>query len=571
MKKLILFLTLIFTALSVQAGLFDKKPAFLKADEAFQFSAEVQGESLVLHWQIADGYYLYKKEISVQAENARIGELQFPLGENYEDEFFGKVEIFRDNLNVKVPLLETAKSTRLTVFYQGCTKGFCYPPEEKTVDLSLFQGKSAVENQPVLQQKIEPISTALSSPQSEQNQLADSLFRSKYAVFWFFLLGIGLAFTPCVLPMLPLLSAIVIGQGQRPNTARAFALSVVYVQGMALTYTVLGLIVAAIGLPFQVALQSPPVLIGLSLLFIVLALSMFGFFTLQLPTSLQTKLTQLSQQQKSGAFGGVFVMGMLAGLVASPCTSAPLSSALLYVAQSGDLLMGGITLYLLALGMGLPLILITLFGNKILPKSGAWMNIVKELFGFILLLLPVFLLERVFTEYATSLWTIWAIAFCCWVASKKYWLGLLLSFTVFSIVHYYQSPFFAQSAVQKQSDFQPHFVRIHTEEELLQALKNNPKKGAMLDLYADWCVACKEFEKYTFSDPHVQTAFKDMLLLQVDMTKNSPQNTALMKKFNVLGLPTILFFDAKGEEIPQARVTGFMPVEPFLQWIQQYY
>lgn len=574
MKKLFLFFSLILTALSVQAGLFDKKPVFLKADEAFQFSADLQGDNVVLHWQIADGYYLYKKEIRVLAENGNVGELIFPNAESYEDEFFGKVEIFRHNLNVTLPLFETAKSTRLTVSYQGCTKGFCYPPEEKTVDLNDFQAvfaeKSAVQNQAVLQQKTSSKSTALSAV-SEQDQLANSLFKSKYAVFWFFLLGIGLAFTPCVLPMLPLLSAIVIGQGQRPSTAKAFALSFVYVQGMALTYTLLGLIVAAIGLPFQIALQSPPVLIGLSALFILLAMSMFGVFNLQLPSRWQNKLHQWSNEQKSGALGGVFVMGMIAGLVASPCTSAPLSGALLYVAQSGDLFIGGITLYLLALGMGLPLILITLFGNKILPKSGAWMNIVKELFGFILLLLPVFLLERVFTEYATSLWTIWAIAVCCWVASKKYWLGLLFTFAVFGVMHYYQSPFFMQSAVQKQSDFQPHFVRIYNEEELLQALKNNPKKGAMLDLYADWCVACKEFEKYTFSDPQVQKAFDNILLLQVDMTKNSPQNTELMKKLNILGLPTILFFDQQGLEIPNSRVTGFMSAETFFDWIQQYY
>ena len=224
--------------------------------------------------------------------------------------------------------------------------------------------------------------------------MAESLFNSKYAVFGFFLLGLGLAFTPCVLPMLPLLSAIVIGQNQRPNMWRAFALSFVYVQGMAVTYTLLGLVVAAIGLPFQVALQHPYVMIGLSIIFVLLALSMFGVFTLQLPSSLQTKLSLLSQQQKAGALGGVFLMGMIAGLVASPCTSAPLSGALLYVAQSGDLFTGAITLYLLALGMGVPLILITLFGNKILPKSGMWMETVKKLFGFVMLALPVFLISR---------------------------------------------------------------------------------------------------------------------------------------------------------------------------------
>lgn len=269
------------------------------------------------------------------------------------------------------------------IAYQGCTEGFCYPPEVKEIkvaDLPIAQVANT--------EKISENSTALSAqPKAEQDRLAESLFNSKYAIFGFFLLGLGLAFTPCVLPMLPLLSAIVIGQNQRPNMWRAFALSFVYVQGMALTYTLLGLIVAAIGLPFQVALQHPYVMIGLSIIFVLLALSMFGVFTLQLPSSLQTKLSLLSQQQKAGALGGVFLMGMIAGLVASPCTSAPLSGALLYVAQSGDLFTGAITLYLLALGMGVPLILITLFGNKILPKSGMWMETVKKLFGFVMLAL----------------------------------------------------------------------------------------------------------------------------------------------------------------------------------------
>lgn len=578
MKKFFLFLSLFFTALSAQAGLFDKKtPEFLKAEEAFQFSATPDGENLLLNWHIADGYYLYKKEISVIAEKGKVGELQFPQGEMHQDEFFGKVEIFRDNLNVVAPLLETTKSTRLTVTYQGCTKGFCYPPEEKSVDLSAFQhnlnDQSAVKNSGVLQQKTEPNSTALLTPKSEQDQLAESLFKSKYAVFWFFILGVGLAFTPCLLPMLPLLSAIVIGQGQRPSLGRAFALSFVYVQGMALTYTLLGLIVAAIGLPFQVALQSPPVLIGLSILFILLAMSMFGVFNLQLPNKWQNKLNQWSSNQKSGALGGVFVMGMIAGLVASPCTSAPLSGALLYVAQSGDLFTGAITLYLLALGMGGPLILITLFGNKILPKSGEWTNIVKELFGFILLLLPVFLLERVFAEYSTYLWALWLIAFCCWVASKKYWVGLIVTFTLFFALHHNNKPLplLEKSAVEMRevSANPTSFVRISSYGELQQALADNPKSMAMLDLYADWCVACKEFEKYTFNEPGVKAAFENVLLLQVDMTQNSPENKTLMAELKVLGLPTIIFFNKNGEEIQGSRVTGFMDAQPFADWVNK--
>ncbi len=558
MKKLFLFLSFFLTALSAQAGLFDNTNSeFLKADEAFLFSIEQQGNQLHLNWHIADGYYLYKKEISVVAEKGKVGELQFPPGEMHQDEFFGNVEIFRDELNVNATLENAIADDKITVTYQGCTTGFCYPPEEKIVDLSAVK-------------KIQENSTALNS---QQDQLAQSLKQSKYSVFWFFLLGLGLAFTPCVLPMLPLLSAVVLGQGERPNTVRALGLSFVYVQGMAFTYTLLGLLVVSLGLPFQIALQSPEVLMSLSVLFIILAASMFGAFELKLPNALQNKLNQWSQSQKSGAWGGVFVMGMIAGLVASPCTTAPLSGALLYVAQSGDFFTGAMTLYLLALGMGLPLMLVTLFGNKILPKSGAWMVIVKELFGFVLLILPVVLLERVFPTYSAQLWVLWLLAFCCWVASKKYWVGLVVTFTLFFALQYYANSLqlFEKSAVENRDVSANHtpFVRISSYGELQQALADNPKSIAMLDLYADWCVACKEFEKYTFNEPSVKAAFENVLLLQVDMTKNSPENKALMAELKVLGLPTIIFFNKNGEEIQGSRVTGFMDAQPFADWVNK--
>ena len=389
-----------------------------------------------------------------------------------------------------------------------------------------------------------------------------------------------MAFTPCVLPMLPLLSAIVIGQNQRPNMWRAFALSFVYVQGMAVTYTLLGLVVAAIGLPFQVALQHPYVMIGLSIIFVLLALSMFGVFTLQLPSSLQTKLSLLSQQQKAGAFGGVFLMGMIAGLVASPCTSAPLSGALLYVAQSGDLFTGAITLYLLALGMGVPLILITLFGNKILPKSGMWMETVKKLFGFVMLALPVFLISRILPEeWTPRLWAMLGTAFFIWFAFQMPKNGTGWVFRILFLVAAMISVKPLQtwvwgetstpSAVENKVVSHVEFKKVKSEAELQQALAENNKPLVMLDLYADWCVACKEFEKETFSDPSVQKAFGDMLLLQVDMTKNSEENRALMTKYKVLGLPTILFFNQDGKEIEGSRINGFMPPVEFLQWIEK--
>ena len=584
MKRILLFLFFIFTALSTQAGLFDKKPAFLPVDDAFQFSAakSENQENVIVNWSIAEGYYLYQEKISVKLNQEETSSFDVPTfsisPEDYNDPYFGLMKIFKKPVQAifKASHPPLKAEDVVEIAYQGCTSGFCYPPEVKEIkvaDLPIAQVANT--------EKTSEKSTALSAqPKAEQDRLAESLFNSKYAVFGFFLLGLGLAFTPCVLPMLPLLSAIVIGQNQRPNMWRAFALSFVYVQGMALTYTLLGLIVAAIGLPFQVALQHPYVMIGLSIIFVLLALSMFGVFTLQLPSSLQTKLSLLSQQQKAGAFGGVFLMGMIAGLVASPCTSAPLSGALLYVAQSGDLFTGAITLYLLALGMGVPLILITLFGNKILPKSGMWMETVKKLFGFVMLALPVFLISRILPdEWTPRLWAMLGTAFFIWFAFQMPKNGTGWVFRILFLVAamisvkplqtwvWGESP--APSAVENKAVSHVEFKQVKSEAELQQALAENNKPLVMLDLYADWCVACKEFEKETFSDPSVQKAFGDMLLLQVDMTKNSEENRALMTKYKVLGLPTILFFNRDGKEIEGSRVNGFMPPVEFLQWIEK--
>ena len=584
MKRILLFLFFIFTALSTQAGLFDKKPAFLPVDEAFQFSAAKSDnqENVIVNWSIAEGYYLYQEKISVKLNQEETSSFDVPTfsisPEDYNDPYFGLMKIFKKPVQAifKASHPPLKAEDVVEIAYQGCTSGFCYPPEVKEIkvaDLPIAQVANT--------EKTSENSTALSArPKAEQDRLAESLFNSKYAVFGFFLLGLGLAFTPCVLPMLPLLSAIVIGQNQRPNMWRAFALSFVYVQGMALTYTLLGLIVAAIGLPFQVALQHPYVMIGLSIIFVLLALSMFGVFTLQLPSSLQTKLSLLSQQQKAGALGGVFLMGMIAGLVASPCTSAPLSGALLYVAQSGDLFTGAITLYLLALGMGVPLILITLFGNKILPKSGMWMETVKKLFGFVMLALPVFLISRILPdEWTPRLWAMLGTAFFIWFAFQMPKNGTGWVFRILFLVAamisvkplqtWVWGESQAPSAVENKAVSHLEFKQVKSEAELQQALAENNKSLVMLDLYADWCVACKEFEKETFSDPSVQKAFGDMLLLQVDMTKNSEENRALMTKYKVLGLPTILFFNRDGKEIEGSRVNGFMPPVEFLQWIEK--
>ena len=585
MKKLFIFLVCCLTAMAAQADLFNNKTKFLPVDQAFQLDVQRSDAGVSMQWQIAENYYLYQDKLAFSVNGKPVENTpQFlSSAEQYEDPYFGLVTIFKHDLNLTLPLKDPQLQDLLEVTYQGCAKGFCYPPETKQFQIGDLSSNISASHE--MQNSVEthqPSQSAVENANvfsSQQNQLAESLSQSKYAMLWFFVLGIGLAFTPCVLPMLPLLSAIVIG-GRKEETSnwRALALSFVYVQGMALTYTLLGLVVVLIGLPFQIALQSPYVLIGLSIVFVLLALSMFGLFTLQLPSSLQTKLTQFSQQQKSGAFFGVFVMGAIAGLVASPCTSAPLSGALLYVAQSGDFVIGALTLYLLALGMGLPLILITVFGNKILPKSGAWMENVKTAFGFVMLALPIFLISRIIPSmWEPRLWALLGVSFFIWLATqmRSNGIGLFFRIVFFVAAMVSAQPLQnwvwqdnaatsqaanAQSAVKNSLVFQ----QISNYDELQAVLKQHPNKIAMLDLYADWCVACKEFEHKTFADPQVQSALSDVLLLRVDMTNNSESNRTLMKALAVTGLPTIIFFNQQGEEIQAQRITGFLPAEAFM-------
>ena len=503
-----------------------------------------------------EGYYLYRKQVSITPAKANVGALQMPAGEWHEDEFYGKSEIYRQRLSVPVTVNQADKGATLTVTYQGCADaGFCYPPETKVVPLSEVKAAAS------------PLPSGERARVRGEGETASDL---PFSAFWALLIGIGIAFTPCVLPMYPLISGIVLGGKQRLSTARALLLAFIYVQGMALTYTALGLVVAAAGLQFQAALQHPYVLIGLSAVFILLALSMFGLFTLQLPSSLQTRLTLMSNRQQGGSAGGVFAMGAIAGLICSPCTTAPLSAILLYIAQSGNLWLGGGTLYLYALGMGLPLILVTVFGNRLLPKSGPWMETVKTAFGFVILALPVFLLERIIGDvWGTRLWAMLGVAFFSWAFivslwAKKPWMRLLqilLLAAALVSVRPLQDWAFGTPAGQTQAHL--NFIQIKNVDDLNRALAQAKGKPVMLDLYADWCVACKEFEKYTFSDPQVQHALSDTVLLQANVTANSAQDKALLKQLNVLGLPTILFFNEQGEEQPTQRVTGFMDATAF--------
>lgn len=580
MAQRIITLILLLCSTSAFAGLFDApgRSNFVPADQAFAFDFQQSQHDINLTWQIKDGYYLYRKQIKLTSDDATFTEPALPSGEWHEDEFYGKSEIYRQRLAVPVTLTQAAAGATLTVTYQGCADaGFCYPPETKIVPLGKAlarSGSGATAEQPKLNPPL-PLETRPPLPVESPSDLPPPTPDNKgsdlpFTALWALLIGIGIAFTPCVLPMYPLISGIVLGGKQRLSTARALLLAFIYVQGMALTYTALGLVVAAAGLQFQAALQHPYVLIGLSVVFILLALSMFGLFTLQLPSSLQTRLTLMSNRRQGGSPGGVFAMGAIAGLICSPCTTAPLSAILLYIAQSGNLWLGGGTLYLYALGMGLPLILVTVFGNRLLPKSGPWMAHVKTAFGFVILALPVFLLERIVGElWGLRLWSLLGVAFFSWafitsLGATRPWLRIVQIIMLGAALvsaRPLQDWAFGAPVAQQQAHLE--FTRISSVDELNQALTQAKGKPVMLDLYADWCVACKEFEKYTFSSPDVQQALKETVLLQVDVTKNSAEDAALLKHLQVLGLPTILFFNEQGEEQPAQRVTGFMDAAAF--------
>ena len=550
-RLLSLCLALLF-CLSAQASLFSSTTnnRFVPVDQAFGFDFSQQGHQLTLSWKVKDGYYLYRQQFHISAQHAQLAPVTLPPGQPHEDEFYGKSEIYPQDVKLPITLRQADAGATLSVTWQGCAAaGFCYPPETRSVPLTAMAADSAAP-------------AIAASPAADRTPLP-------FSPLWALLIGIGVAFTPCVLPMYPLISGIILGGQRRYSLGRLFALALVYVQGMALTYTLLGMVVAAAGLRFQAALQHPYVLIGLSVLFVLLALSMFGLFTLQLPASLQTRLTLWSNRQQGGSLAGVFMMGALAGLICSPCTTAPLSAILLYIAQSGNLWAGAGTLWLYAFGMGLPLIAVTMFGNRLLPKSGPWMQSVKEGFGFVILALPVFLLERVLGDiWGLRLWSLLGVAFFAWAFSLSLSargtarvLPIIMLAAALVVARPLQDWAFGSSSTQSVAHLP--FQRISSSQQLDSALQQAQGRITMVDLYADWCVACKEFEKYTFSDDGVRSALSNVQLLQANVTANNAQDNALLQHLQVLGLPTILFFDAQGKEIADSRVTGFLNAADF--------
>ena len=588
------FFAMLFTTLaSAQLSdnnmddLFSDEPSFLPVEEAFVFDFSQKDDTLVIRFDIADGYYLYKKQFKVSTKNATLGEPVFPPAEQIEDEFFGISDVFYNTVSFSYPITETVQDGVVKLRYQGCASaGLCYPPTTKVIYLNEIQGASVTGELSGGEKQASQSSEQTVSEQYDLANLLQSDENLPLTLLLFLALGIGLAFTPCVFPMYPIVSGIVIGQGKDIKMSRAFTLAFVYVQGMAIMYSLLGLVVASAGVQFQASLQSPYILGTFIVVFVALAAAMFGAYEIQLPSKWQEKVSGMSNAQQRGSLVGVFVMGILSGLIASPCTTAPLTGVLIFIAQSGDMTLGFLALYALSLGMGIPLIIFAMTGGKLLPKAGNWMNIIKTTFGFMLLAVAIVFVERLWnSDYSMLLWSALglgafsyyqvvnqpsAATFAKGVRTLVIFLGLFVSAMLgYNALFGQSSGHYESAGATSQPASHPTFMVVKNLADFEQKLAaaNAEGKSVMLDLYADWCVACKEFEKYTFVDPAVIDALNNTVWMQIDLTDNTPTNLAFQEAFDVLGLPTILLFDEAGNELTKARVTGFMKAELFAQHV----
>ncbi len=562
---------------SVLDSLLKADDTFLPVEQAFVLDFVQQNDELVVSWNIADGYYLYKDKIKLGGIAVSFSHPTYPASMQIEDEYFGVTNVYFHQLTLRIPLTDVSEDAVFKLQYMGCAEaGLCYPPVTKELPLMPITAATASDSVASDSQAEVVISS--------QNTLAQKLTdgASLITLAGFFLLGLGLAFTPCVFPMYPILTSIIVGQGSGLSNKRAFTLSFSYVQGMAITYSLLGLVIASLGVKFQGYMQHPAVLIVASVIFVLLALAMFGVFNLSLPSSWQEKISHVSNKQQGGSHKGAFVMGALSGLIASPCTTAPLSAALLYVAQSGDLLLGAVTLYILSLGMGLPLLLLGSSGGKLLPKAGNWMNAIKTSFGFLLLAVPLILLERIVPfSYVLAAGSLLVVVFVIYLYRVLFSLQnnnakavllivgqlLLLATLYLNVTHWWPTAPATTAATNTEQD--AAFELVSSLEELQQKVAANGDRFTLVDLYADWCIACKEFEHLTFPKPEVQAQMRKMQLLKVDVTKMTRKDQALLDNYQVLGLPTLLFFNPQGDELSSARVTGFQNATDFAAHLQQ--
>ncbi|MEJ2514936.1 MAG: protein-disulfide reductase DsbD [Gammaproteobacteria bacterium] len=573
---------------AILAGAASGSGEFLPADEAFRFSAyRDPGGRLALNWDIAPGYYLYRGETRVTLDGEPLP-AELPPGKAKYDEFFGDVEVFYDGLSVTVPV---PGSGMAKVAYQGCAEdGICYPPMTRTVDLAGLGISSAAAAEPGA-----PGASASAAGQApEQDRLAALITDGNLLAVagMFFGLGVLLAFTPCVLPMVPILSGLIIGQGPDVTVRRAFTLSLVFVLAMAITYTVAGVVVAMLGHNLQATFQHPGVIIVFSAIFVALALSMFGFYDLQVPSALQTRLSQASNRQQAGTLAGAGAMGFFSALIVGPCVAAPLAAALIVIGQSGDPFRGGAALFALSMGMGTPLLAFGASAGKLLPKAGPWMDTVKNFFGVLLLAVAAWMLERILPPAAAL--AVWAGVFILGgvflgaldsagegTPGRRLARGLGLMSLVYGGVLLVgaaaggSSPWQplaglsggpAPATTAQESRFRPVKSLADVRRELETA--SAAGRGVMLDFYADWCVDCKRMEKYTFGEPAVQAALGDMVLLKADVTANDDRDRELMNHFGIFGPPATLFFTG-GEELRPLRLIGFMPAEEFTEHVRR--
>ncbi|MBJ2267426.1 protein-disulfide reductase DsbD [Pseudomonas sp. MF6772] len=571
MRHLFIFLLVLFTGLAQAApgnNPFETKAEFLPVGKAFTFTSErlASGETQ-LYWQIADGYYLYQQRMKFEglAEQPVL-----PQGEAHSDEFFGEQQVYRQGLEVKLPAGATGK---VKLGWQGCADaGLCYPPQSLTVDLG---GNPAVA----------------ATAEAQDESLASGLQQRSlgWSLLVFFGLGLLLAFAPCSLPMLPILAGLVVGSGASPR--RGFALASSYVVCMALVYAALGVLAALAGSNLAALLQTPWILGSFAGLFVILALPMFGFFELQLPAFLRDRLDNASRQQNGGSLIGAGVLGALSGLLVGPCMTAPLAGALLYIAQSGNALHGGLILFAMGIGIGVPLLLLVTVGNRFLPKPGTWMNVLKGVFGFLFLATAVLMIRPVVDE---SLWLgLWGVlalvmAYCGWSLAREYgliakalgagslvlglWGAILVIGAAAGSDDLWQPlKVFGGSTVAGAPTAHDSFITLNDPVALQAQLDSAKAQGqwVLLDYYADWCVSCKIMEKQVFGKPEVMDALKDVRLLRLDVTADNAASRELLGRYKVPGPPSFVWIGPDGAERRAQRITGEVDAAAFLQrWTQ---